>query len=151
MKRIAIPCALVLLLTVSVLVGCTRTDSNVSGDAKLTTICSGDLDPDDLGIYGEEACLTRVKHWGFSGLRCGEEFVLPFTIYLRNENDAITINHIDVADTFEYGRLAVQFQHNPLLPGEVVRVQLSIQVDRSCPSGEHPFAIVFQATGHESL
>ncbi|RLC69392.1 MAG: hypothetical protein DRI26_09215 [Chloroflexi bacterium] len=90
-----------------------------------------------------------MRYWGFSGIRCGEEFVLPFTIYLRNENDEVTISSIDIADTFEHGRVTMQYQHRPLLPGEVVGVQLSIHVDRSCPSGEYPFAIVFQATGHE--
>ena len=134
----------------SVLAGCARTDSNVSGDVRLTTICAGDISPNDLSIYGEEACLTHMKYWGFPGLRCGEESILPFTIYLRNENDDITIDSIKVADTLEHGRVTMQYQHNPLLPGEVVGVKLTIHVDRSCTSGEYPFAIVFQATGHEA-
>ena len=147
MKKIATPIVLVFVLMASVLVGCARTASTVSGDVRFTTICSGDLDPNALSIYGEEACLTQVGYWGFSGVRCGEEFVLPFTMYLRNENDEVTISSIDIADTFEHGRVTMQYQHRPLLPGEVVGVQLTIHVDRSCPSGEYPFAIVFQAQG----
>ena len=149
MKKIAIPVVLVLALIASALVGCAKTTSTVSGDAILTTICAGNLDFDDLGIYGEEACLNPIKYWCFSGLRCGSES-LPHTIFLRNESESITIDSIKVADTFEHGGVTMQYEHHSLLPGEVAGVQLTIHVDRKCPPGEYPFAIVFHATGYEA-
>jgi hypothetical protein len=140
----------------SVLIGCANPPppatigAPISGDAVLTTICAGDLDFDDLSIYGEEVCLNPIKYWGFSGLPGGSSCPLPFTAFLRNESESITIDSIKVADTFEHGTVTMQYQDRVLLPGEVVGVQLTIHVDPKCPLGEYPFAIVFHAIGYEA-
>jgi hypothetical protein len=156
MKKIVIICSLALVLISSLLIGCANppppatVGAPILGDAVLTTICAGDLDFDDLSICGEEACLNPIKYWRFSGLPGGSSCPLPFTAFLRNESESITIDSIKVADTFEHGTVTMQYQDSALLPGEVIGIQLTIHIDRRCPPGEYPFAIVFQATGHKA-